>query len=86
VKVLSGPTKWTGTYRCQCGAELQVEEEDVSLAYFGANYGGDTPQLGAYYECCVCGRDNEIDVPPRVWKAAQAKREKEHPDEATKNK
>lgn len=41
---------------CQvCKSKLIAEADDVKVGYFGANYGGDSPERKYYVECAVCG-------------------------------
>ena len=38
-----------------CKSQLVAEIGDVKVGYFGANYGGDTPDREYYVDCPVCG-------------------------------
>ena len=64
-------------FECRgCKSRLVAEMDDVQVGYFGANYGGDTPDREYYVECSVCGtirilRWNE--VTPKVRAAADRK-------------
>ncbi len=43
-------------FQCRsCTSRLVAEIDDVKVGYFGANYGGDTPDREYYVECPVCG-------------------------------
>lgn len=62
VKVIKGPKKYTVKKTCGgCKAELQATEDDMKVGQFGANYGGDSPDPGIYFECPVC--DSDVRVP-----------------------
>ena len=72
VRVLSGPTEWTRRIQCGCGSELEIEASDVKPGAFGANYGGDHPELGFYIECPSCAQNYRIaaaDLPRAVYAA-----------------
>lgn len=79
MKVIQGPTKWQTEIKCRCGAVLQVDDDDVTTRFFGASWGGDTPEEKTCVICCVCGETIELEVPPRIERAAKeasAKRRK----------
>lgn len=43
-------------FECRsCKSQLVAESGDVQVGYFGANYGGDTPDREYYVTCPVCG-------------------------------
>lgn len=83
MKVISGPTKWSTEKKCSgCKAVVSITIDDVSIGFYGANYGGDTPEEHICASCCVCGTDIRLDpaysAPPLVLKAARARtRDKE---------
>ena len=48
-------------FECRgCKSRLLAEVEDVKVGYFGANYGGDTPDREYYVTCPVCGTDRVL--------------------------
>jgi hypothetical protein len=64
--------------RC-CKSKLQAEPEDVKIGYFGANYGGDTPDREYYVTCPVCGTDKILkhnELTPKVRELADSKEKK----------
>lgn len=62
--------------RC-CHSRLAAEASDVKVGYFGANYGGDTPERGYYVDCVVCGTTRQLDyykeTTPNVRELADSK-------------
>lgn len=64
-------------FECRvCKSRLVAEAEDVQVGYFGANYGGDTPERGYYVTCPVCETIRQLDrdhVTPKVRALAESK-------------
>lgn len=61
-------------FECRgCRSRLAAEIGDVKVGYFGANYGGDTPERRYYVECPVCGTNRVLEwngVTPKVREQA----------------
>lgn len=78
MRVISGPDKWTKQVTCKargCGSVLELEAADVKPGAFGANYGGDSPELKFYVECPSCAHPVFIDtsdLPRAVYDAGIA--------------
>ena len=69
---------WAWIFECRsCHTKVEAGVDDVECAYFGANYGGDSPELGYYVVCPVCGTDNEsrwkVSIPPKAKEGAAAR-------------
>ncbi len=64
-------------FECRgCKSQLVAEAEDVSVDYFGPNYGGDSPTRGYYVTCPVCGTDKVLEysqTTPKVRELADSK-------------
>ena len=64
-------------YKCrECKSTLEADIDDVQVGYFGANYGGDTPDREYYVECPVCGDERilkDSEVTGKVRRVADAK-------------
>jgi len=74
LKVIAGPVEWSGMLQCRaCPAILEIHTDDVRIGFFGANYGGDSPEQKFFVECIVCGTENIVRVPPKVVAAALAR-------------
>ena len=78
MKVVSdGTTDWKHTLTCdRCGSKLEIEERDVKLGEFGANYGGETPEESAYVKCPVCPNRIPFRAPTWLMDRLRAKRPK----------
>lgn len=61
-------------FECRdCGSKLIAEADDVKVGYFGANYGGDSPERQYYVQCPICGTQrvlHENQTTPDVRKSA----------------
>jgi predicted RNA-binding Zn-ribbon protein involved in translation (DUF1610 family) len=64
-------------FECRsCKSILEIEPQDVAVGYFGANYGGDTPEREYYVTCPICGTDKILrsgEISPAARKAADNK-------------
>ena len=66
---------WPREIICKrCESVLEVELEDISGGWFGANYGGDSPDYHIHVECPVCGNNIFIseDIVPKDKRVALA--------------
>lgn len=62
-----------------CKSQLVAETEDVQVGYFGANYGGDSPEREYCVTCPICGTDHIIErsrTTPNVRANADRKEKK----------
>lgn len=61
-------------FECRgCKSQLVAEITDVKVGYFGANYGGDSPDREYYVSCLVCGTDRILkynETTPKVREQA----------------
>jgi C4-type Zn-finger protein len=61
-------------FECRvCKSQLVAEIDDVKVGYFGANYGGDTPDREYYVTCPVCETDRILkynETTPKVRQRA----------------
>jgi DNA-directed RNA polymerase subunit RPC12/RpoP len=61
-------------FECRgCKSQLVAEIGDVKVGYFGANYGGDSPEREYYVDCPVCGTHRILkynEVTPKVREQA----------------
>lgn len=69
MKVVGGADHWSKRVTCKCGAELEVELDDVLIAKFDGSYceeGENQP----YCVCPVCESDVRLgkNCPPIVWR------------------
>lgn len=65
VKILKGAPIYTTVKTCRsCKAELEATETDLKVGHFGANYGGDSPEPGLYFQCPVCDSDVRVTDAP----------------------
>lgn len=68
-------TAWSHTFVCRrCQAVAEAETADVRFGYFGANYGGESPQPAFYVVCPACGSNHflaDAAITPNVAKAAR---------------
>lgn len=75
MEIIKGPAHWSKQVTCRsqhCGTELKIEVADVKWRSFGANWGGDNPELGFYVICPSCKHAiklNENDLPQTVLDA-----------------
>jgi hypothetical protein len=80
---------WAWIFECRsCHTKIEAGIDDIECAYFGANYGGDSPQLDYYVTCPVCGTDNQnnyrVAIPPKAKEGAATRLEARR--EATRRK
>ncbi len=55
-----------------CKAVLEIDIADVKIGYFGANYGGETPDKEQYVECPECGNNVILPWEQRfAWKLVE---------------
>lgn len=59
VKVLREHPWWR--FNCpNCLSHLEASPTDVEYAWFGANWGGESPEKRFYVSCPICGENNFV--------------------------
>lgn len=71
MRVINEGPKWSYTCSCRgCQSVLQADAGDIRVGWFGANYGGESPDEHFYLVCPVCGTQNLLPrstaMPPAV--------------------